>query len=366
MRPSRPVRPSTAPDFLLSRSHGSVRTQGRRAFYTSIDEAIEALKSTDLIVGAIPFDPSAPVALTEPESVIWEESSLHPHPYYLTGEGSTLHARIAGFDPSPEEHLKRVTRAVDKLIKGELSKVVLARAVDISFDEPVDPRLVAARLIATSSAHDGFIVDLGDSWLVGCSPEVLVRKQGREVTCFPLAGTAPRSTDPEKDAESARSLVESAKDLAEHRYVVDSIRESLEPLTTKLDIPSTPQLISTNEVWHLATPIRGELASDSLTALDLARTVHPTPAICGTPEEAARNMILEVESDRRFYAGAVGWADNKGNGEFMVAIRCAEVSGDGTHARAWAGGGIVAQSDPRQELEETTAKLKTILGALGL
>ncbi|QQB45898.1 isochorismate synthase [Corynebacterium glucuronolyticum] len=366
MRPSRPSRPHTAPDFLLSRVHGSVRTQGRAAFYTSVDEAIAALPTAGLIVGALPFDPSAPAALTVPKSVIWEETSLHPHPYYLTGEGSTLKAHIAGFDPSPEEHLARVTAAVEALKRGNLDKVVLARAVDIAFDEPVDPRLVAARLIATSSSHDGFIVDLGGSWLVGCSPEVLVRKQGAEVTCYPLAGTAPRSADPVEDQAAANRLLASAKDLAEHRFVVDDIRASLEPLTSSLTIPDTPELTSTNEVWHLATPIRGKLSDPTLTALDLARAVHPTPAICGTPEEAARQMILDVESDRHFYAGTVGWADAKGNGEFMVAIRCAEVSEDGTRGRAWAGGGIVAQSDPQQELEETTAKLGTILRALGL
>ncbi|MDY6050073.1 MAG: isochorismate synthase [Corynebacterium sp.] len=359
-------RPSTAPDFLLSRAHGSVRTQGSRAFFRSIED-IPADLDAPLIVGALPFDPAAEAALTVPESVIWEPAALNPHAYYLTGDGSRLSAHVAGFDPSPEEHLRRVTEAVATLSADpDFEKVVLARAVDIDFDEPVDPRLIAARLIDTSAARDGFIVDLGGSWLVGCSPEMLVRKQGAEISLLPLAGSAPRPADPAADRATGQQLAASAKNRTEHAYVVEDIRASLEPITTSLTIPDTPQLISTNEVWHLATPITGTLADASLNALQLAAFLHPTPAICGTPTARARNYIQSVESDRRFYAGAVGWADNQGNGEFMVAIRCAEVTADGLHARAWAGGGIVADSDPAEELAETTAKLTTMMKALGL
>ena len=359
-------RPSTAPDFLLSRSHGSVRTQGSRAFFTSVDEAL-ADPSIPLIVGALPFDPTAPAALTVPESVIWEPAALNPHEYYLRGQGSTLSARVAGFDPSPELHASRIKDAVSALrTHPDHRKVVLARAVDIDFDEPVDPRLIAARLIDTSAARDGFIVDLGNSWLVGCSPEMLVRKQGAEISLFPLAGSAPRMSDPALDEAAARELVSSKKNLTEHSYVVADIREKLMPLTSSLTIPDSPVLTSTNEVWHLATPITGTLVDESMSALTLASLIHPTPAICGTPTSWAHSYIQSVESDRHFYAGAVGWADNHGNGEFMVAIRCAEVSADGLHARAWAGGGIVADSDPDEELAETSAKLATIMKALGL
>ena len=119
-------------------------------------------------------------------------------------------------------------------------------------------------------------------------------------------------------------------------------------------------------MWHLATPIVGTLSDPAVTALELALQVHPTPAICGTPTDAAEALIQTAESDRGFYAGAVGWSDSSGDGEYMVAIRCAEVSGDGKTARAWAGGGIVADSVAEEELAETGAKLRTILRSLGL
>ncbi|MGO1457980.1 MAG: chorismate-binding protein, partial [Corynebacterium casei] len=122
----------------------------------------------------------------------------------------------------------------------------------------------------------------------------------------------------------------------------------------------------TNEMWHLGTPITGTLKKPTTTALELAVRCHPTPAICGTPTAAAKSLICTAETDRGFYSGAVGWCDASGDGEYMVAIRCAEVAGDGLTARAWAGGGIVEDSDPEAELAETTAKLQTIVRAMGI
>lgn len=361
------TRPVTAPDFLLSRPHGSVRTQGAKATFNNAADAVAALRRGELVVGALPFRRGEPMALTVPESVIWEESSLHPHPFYLTGEGSKVKARVVGYDPSPEEHLRRVASAVEHIRTSEVGKIVLARAVDIEFDHEVDPRLVAARLIQNN--RDGYIADLSPAgpdyaghFLVGSSPEVLVRKEGDVVTAYPLAGSAARSSDPAKDMAARDRLAGSAKDHAEHKFVVDHIRAALEPVCATLEIPEKPELTSTGEMWHLATPIRGVLAQP-LTALELALLVHPTPAICGTPTDEAEAFILGAESDRRFYAGAVGWSTEDA-GEYMVAIRCAEVAGN--EARAWAGGGLVADSVPEEELDETTAKLQTIMKTLGL
>ena len=142
------------------------------------------------------------------------------------------------------------------------------------------------------------------------------------------------------------------------------------PFCTELTVPARPILEKTNEMWHLATPIAGILRESPTTpapsALELAEMLYPTPAVCGTPQDIAAKMILQTESDRGFYAGAVGYTDASGDGEYMVAIRCAEVNGAGNQARAWAGGGLVASSDPRSELDETTAKLRTISRALSL
>lgn len=368
------ARPATAPDFLLSRSHGSVRTQGSTGSFTDVDAALEALadKSAGIVVGALPFDPDTPAALTVPASVIREPGALEPHPYYRVGPGSQLSGRITGFDPSPIEHLRRIEAAVSTIQSSALDKVVLARAVDIAFDPPVDPRLVAARLIDMSLTRDGFIADLSPAgfvghMLVGSSPEMLVRRHGVKVSSYPLAGSAPRVRgDAAADRAAGEALAASAKDLAEHAFVVDHIRRVLSPLCTHLDVPERPVLDRTNEMWHLATPIEGVLREPAPSALELAELLYPTPAVCGTPTEAAKALICTAETDRGFYGGAVGYTDSTGDGEYMVAIRCAEVDASGTAARAWAGGGLVADSDPHAELDETTAKLRTIMRALGL
>lgn len=368
------ARPATAPDFLLSRSHGSVRTQGAARVFTDVGAAVDALGrgEAEMLVGALPFDQDAAAALTVPERIVREPGALEPHPYYRVGEGSTLSAHVSGFDPSPAEHLRRIEAAVETIQNSALDKVVLARAVDIAFDSPVDPRLVAARLIDLSATRDGFIADLTPAgfaghMLVGSSPEVLVRRRGNVVSSYPLAGSAPRMLDDApSDRAAGEALYDSPKDLAEHAFVVDHIREILTPLCTRLSVPERPRLDKTNEMWHLATPIEGVLRDPAPSALELAQLLYPTPAVCGTPSKAAKALICTAETDRSFYAGAVGYTEAGGDGEYMVSIRCAEVAGDGTTARAWAGGGLTADSDPQAELDETTAKLRTIMRALGL
>ena len=147
---------------------------------------------------------------------------------------------------------------------------------------------------------------------------------------------------------------------------MDSLAAALDPLCRELEIPEHPSLTSTREMWHLGTRIRGRIADPRTTALDLALAVHPTPAVCGTPTEKARRVIAGLEGDRGFYAGAVGWADSDGDGDWMVTIRCAEIDADRAGATTWAGGGLVADSDPDDEVAETGAKLRTVLRAFGI
>lgn len=363
-------RPSTTPDFLLSRATGSVRTQGSVKTYVDVDKAIDDVEAqrVEMVVGALPFDLDKPAALTVPESIIREEGALEPHSFF---RNQTLTSEVSAVDPDPHEHLRRVEAAIGTITASRLEKVVLARAVDIEFDGPVDPMLVAARLIDMSNHRNGFAADLtpagyDGAMLVGASPEVLVKKQGNIVSAFPLAGSAARSANPEEDHAAGQHLINSAKDLREHAFVVDHLVEILRPLCSEFHAPSRPQLVQTNEMWHLGTPITGTLKKPTTTALELATLCHPTPAICGTPTAAAKSLICTAETDRGFYSGAVGWCDSNGDGEYVVAIRCAEVAGDGLTARAWAGGGIVEDSDPEAELEETTAKLQTIVRAMGI
>ena len=368
-----PDRPSTAPDFLLSRSTGSVLTQGSVETFTDPSAAVDALKSSrvEMVVGALPFLPAgaggAAAALTVPEVIRREATKLHPHQHY---RGPAPSAHAVDTTPSADQHATLVAQAVEVLRSdAALDKVVLARAVDYRFDSPTDPLLIAARLIDGSLHGNGFIADLspaGGGMLVGCSPEVLVRRHGRVVSAYPLAGSLPRSEDSQEDLRRRDALLSSAKDLAEHAFVVESLRQSLAPYC-ELSIPEKPEVTATREMWHLATPITGRLRDGSTTALELAMAVHPTPAICGTPTSDAYEQIAHLEPfDRGFYAGAVGWCDSQGDGEYMVAIRCAEVAPDCLSARAWAGGGIVAASSPDAEVAEAEAKLRTIGRALGV
>jgi isochorismate synthase len=280
-------------------------------------------------------------------------------------------ARLQQQIPSPAEHRARVAALLDRLSHTELRKVVAARSVVVAADAPIDPTTLVAHLMARHPAGNGYAVDLTAAGrrgvaLVGCSPELLVSVRADTVTLRPLAGTAPRAADPKLDEQHAEKLMASEKNRQEHAYVIDWIRERLAPLCATLDIPDGPELVATADVWHLATPITGVLRDPDTTALDLAVLLHPTPAVGGAPSAAALAAIAAAEEDRGFYGGAVGWCDAAGDGDWFVAIRCAELAPDGRTARAYAGGGIVIGSDPQAELDETTVKLRTLLNPLGV
>lgn len=357
---------------MLCRNNYHVVGNGRIRSLGTAAEAAQAMAdgSVRAVVGAIPFDVRERAALTAPETLEVHDGPWRPAP--VTG---APRIRIDAMEPSLEAHRRRVADAVATLADsaGGLQKVVLARSVLLRAEEPLAAWDLASALRSADPRGSLFVTDLSPAGraaaLVGASPEVLVRKVGTRVSAQPLAGSAPRSTDAAVDRARGRALAASAKDLAEHRYVVAAIADALAPLCHRLDVPDRPELMTTPAMWHLGTPISGELRSHDLSALDVALAVHPTPAICGTPTVRARDHILATEGDRGFYSGAVGWARSGrdgGDGEWMVAIRCAEVSDDGLTARAWAGGGIVADSDPDAELVETQAKLATVLRALGV
>ncbi|MFI6871297.1 isochorismate synthase MenF [Nocardia sp. NPDC050406] len=353
--------------FLLATPGGVVRTTGTRASFDEADAAAAALRGgAEIVVGALAFDPARPAALTVPEQAAhtagpWRPAALPELPG----------VRVIGEMPSAAEHVARVTKLVELLNDpGQpLRKVVAARSLLAAADAPLEAEVVAAHLITRHPQANVFAVDLtpagrpGDT-LLGATPEVLVTRHGRTVTLRPLAGTLPRLADPEADAAQARELLSSTKNRDEHAFVIDWIRERLAPVCAELAIPDGPEIINTHEVWHLATPITGRLRDPGTTALDLAILLHPTPAVCGTPTALALETISDLEGDRGFYSGAVGWCDDRGDGEWVVAIRCAELSADGLALRAFGGGGIVAASDPRAELDETSTKLRTFLGGL--
>ncbi|CAN5599531.1 isochorismate synthase [soil metagenome] len=370
-----PLRNNRADDeedevFVLSRRQTSIRTSGVVEEFDSAFDAAEALKTgrIDSVVGALPFSPETPSALTAPLSFTRVRGDL-----YHSNIPSLPTSRVAGFEPSPQIHTDRVRGAIERLRAGELDKVVLARSLTIEAESTIFPAALAEKLIALDHAHNGFCVDLSPAGgkyrgrsLVGSTPEVLIERRGGVVTCHPLAGSIARHPNSDQDEANAEQLRASTKDLAEHAFVVDSISALLGPLCTSFNAPSAPEILRTPQLWHLGTKIEGVLIDPSLTSLELAMALHPTPAVCGTPTVAAREHITATEADRGFYAGAVGWCDRTGDGEWMVAIRCAEIAADGLSARAYAGGGIVATSDPEIELRETSTKFRTLLSAFDL
>jgi isochorismate synthase len=344
---------------------------GVRALYHDIQAAQAALRTgtAPIVLGALPFDVHRPAALLVPGAVM-RTDALPDWPV------SPLPAvRVTAAVPPPSDYRVRIGRARDQLTApgGSLRKVVLARALRLAADAPLDARVILRRLVATDPAAYGYLVDLtaaGDDYagtaMVGASPELLVARSGDRVMCQPFAGSAARAADPELDADNGAALAASVKDRHEHQLVIDTMRAALEPLCDELTIASEPQLSRTAAVWHLCTPISGRLRDASTTAMDLALALHPTPAVGGVPTEAASDLIAELEGDRGFYAGAVGWCDAKGDGYWVVSIRCAQLSADRRTALARAGGGIVAESDPDDEVRETTTKFATILSALGV
>jgi menaquinone-specific isochorismate synthase len=278
-------------------------------------------------------------------------------------DDAPLRLRYADGALDPATWCASVATAVERIGRGELAKVVLARDLLVSADVPLDPRRLLRRLAARFPDCWTFAVD----GLLGATPELLLRRSGRQLSARVLAGTAPRGAGAD-DQRLAEALIGSAKDRAEHAIAVDSLVRALEPYCTRLDAPAEPDLLTLANVRHLASDISGTQRSrgprGAAGLLELIGAVHPTAAVCGTPTRDAAAVIAELEGmDRGRYAGPVGWLDARGDGEFGLALRCAELVGDDT-ARLFAGCGIVAGSDPTAELAETQSKFAAFQAAL--
>ncbi|MDV6014333.1 isochorismate synthase [Haloechinothrix sp. LS1_15] len=370
-------------DFFLSTAERTVLARGAGVVVEGHDPAeldreldrVLADAPGSMAVGVLPFDADSaatPARLTVPQR-LWTSEPAHEAVRQRAARAVPAPATVTPV-PEPERHRAAVRRALDEL-HGDgshadpLRKVVLARALDITFDIGIDPAVLLYNLVREHSTGFTFAADLPGEravprTLVGSSPELLVRRRGDRVIAHPHAGSAPRTGDPETDERHAAALLASAKDHAEHAMVIEAVVDALRPLCRNLDVPAAPALEATPTMWHLGTAITGELRED-VSALRLAAALHPTPAVCGTPTAAARELVRELEPfDRAYYAGAIGWVDAAGDGEWVVSIRCAEVAS--RTLRLYAGGGIVAASEPEAELAETTAKFRTLLRAMGL
>ena len=266
--------------------------------------------------------------------------------------------------PPADGYQAMVSTAVRRIREGTMRKVVLARTMQVEAGRRLDPVRLAHRLRAVDPHAFTFITpDEAEASLVGASPELLVSKRGLDVRSTPLAGSAPRSGDPEEDRANADALLASAKDREEHSIVVEAIEDVLGTYCERLDHDREPVLVETANVWHLATRFEGQLRDPSPGVVELVAALHPTPAVGGTPTAVAKAAIDELEPfDRGGYAGAVGWMDAEGDGEWAIALRCARL--DGQRATLYAGAGIVADSQPANELDETDRKFRAFLDSL--
>ncbi|MCL8023807.1 isochorismate synthase [Nocardioides bruguierae] len=260
-----------------------------------------------------------------------------------------------------ESWMSAVADAVARIEAGDVDKVVLARDLVATTEHDVDVRWPLRRLATSYPTTWTFHVD----GMIGATPEMLLRRERGLVTSRVLAGTIRRTGDDRRDAELAGALARSSKDLEEHEYAVRSVADALGPHCSSMNVPDAPFVLHLPNVMHLASDVAGVVADPAAaSSLRLAESLHPSAAVGGTPTDAAVAVISEVERmDRGRYAGPVGWIDAAGDGEWGIALRSAAV--DGRTVRLFAGCGIVAGSDPADELAESQAKLLPMRDALG-
>lgn len=334
------------PSLILGRRKG-------RSWITRIREEHDA----DL---ALPHarNPAAMPPVIFTESLDPQESA--PTPDSPPAAATSLSVASAPSTHAHASYFDAVNSAIAGIRNAELSKVVLARELVGNASGEIDS---AAALAALAREYPDCWTFAVDDFL-GSSPETLVAVTGKTVTARVLAGSAARGRDAATDERAAAALATSEKEQDEHRYAVHSVLEALRPHSSDATASASPFTLELPNLWHLATDVAGTL-DDGSTSLDLAAALHPTAAVAGTPTDLAVDLIDALEPfDRQRYAGPVGWIGANGDGEWAIALRCAQISDNGT-IRAWAGGGIVADSNPEHEFAETSLKFRPILEAFG-
>ncbi|MFB8376335.1 isochorismate synthase DhbC [Paenibacillus taichungensis] len=368
------------------------RNEATQLFIHRMEQLLEKARRSGqtkpIVVGAIPFDPiHSSAELFVPEKIQWAEP-LSPDARASVEKRPAAVSCEVREEPAGAIFQQSVNNVLKNLNQGDLHKVVLSRTLHVTSQTLVNTHQLLRNLFRDNTHGYTFAVPMTKLSLekgnittekradvegkkeihrtyIGASPELLVTRKGSKVRANPLAGSAARSEDPAEDRRRAEALLASAKDRHEHAVVIDAVAEALRPLCKQLSVPAEPSLIQTRTMWHLSTEIHGELADVNTSSLELAFALHPTPAICGTPIQAAREAIREQEPfERGLFTGMVGWCDSDGDGEWAVTIRCAEVEGD--TLKLFAGAGIVAGSTAEAELAETSAKFRTMLLAMGL
>ena len=337
-----------------------------------IKNNVHGVGTGPILFASFSFDENEPSVLTIPEIVVAQKNGKS----WITWIGATqpeitkqiitpvgLNLTWIEGALSNEEWSAAVEKSVSQIKSGALEKVVLARDEVANSNKAIDPAALIQSLESEYPSTWLFLVDN----LICATPELLVRLSKSLVTSRVLAGTIRRTGDEERDLALAGSLAKSSKDLEEHEYAVRSVAEALEPFASSTNVPDAPFVLHLPNVMHLATDVTGVI-NDSASKVDIFKLIaalHPSAAVCGTPTDAARNLISELESmNRARYAGPVGWIDAHGDGEMGIALRCGEISADQKSIRLFAGCGIVAGSSAEQELAESQAKLLPMRSAL--
>jgi menaquinone-specific isochorismate synthase len=337
-----------------------------------VDDEVCRAGTGPVAFGALPFAPDAEGSLVVPRLIVGRADDGTRWITAVSASGAPPVLEVPPVadrvEPSqftvsserdPGEWRAALTEVRDLIRSGDAHKVVLARAVTVEADAPLSRSVILRRLRAAYPSCMLF----ADGGFVGASPELLVARMGDLVRSHPMAGTAPRSSDPSTDARLAANLLASDKDRTEHRYTIDMVHDTLLPWCSYLDEEAEPSIVAMANVQHLATRVEGRLSSPPASVVELMVALHPTPAVGGVPRHLALDAIRRYERlDRGRFAGPVGWVDAAGNGAWAVGIRSAELHG--STARLFAGVGVVEDSEPDAELAETRTKLQALLSAI--
>ena len=326
-----------------------------------------------ILFGSFSFDPNEKSILVIPEIILGKKAGKSwvtwigndTQPNFSTLSNSLPSGEITWSNGalSESQWKDQVGFAVDSIKQNKLEKVVLARDQVAASTVAINTRGLLQRLEIEYPSTWLFLVD----GLIGATPELLVRLSKSLVTSRVLAGTIRKTGNEDRDLALAASLAKSSKDLEEHEYAVRSVADALAPFCSSTNVPESPFVLHLSNVMHLATDVTGVL-NDSAKQADiftLIQQLHPSAAVCGTPTNAAKKFIIDFEKmNRERYAGPVGWIDANGDGEIAIALRCGQLSQDNKSIRIFAGCGVVAGSDPANELAESQAKLMPMRTAL--
>lgn len=282
----------------------------------------------------------------------------------IASEGRPARLRALERIPDRRAWSSSVARSAGAVGRGRIDKVVLARRVDLVADVALDVPAILRRLEESAAGSTILAFERpGGRTFLAATPERLAETHGRTFHTVALAGTRGRGGDADEDDRLAAELLASEKDREEHHVVVAMLRETLRPLASEVRIAPRPHVVRLRTVQHLATEVSGTLRDDT-NLLALVEALHPTPAVGGWPRDLALELLDEQEHlDRGWYAGPAGWLGLDGDGEFVVAIRSGVVAGTG--ASLFAGCGIVGDSEPDREWEESELKLRALGAALG-